>query len=97
MPKATRREVARENEIAVAFLKFTTEPEATGAIKRLYDAALSRAGYMANIIKVMSRDAPTAEASMQFYVRLMKSENALSKARKEMLATVVSTLNDCYY
>ena len=34
---------------------------------------------------------------MQFYVGLMKSENALSGARKEMLASVVSNLNDCYY
>jgi alkylhydroperoxidase family enzyme len=52
---------------------------------------------VANIIKVMSRDAPTAEASIQFYLRLMKVDNALSRARKEMLATVVSNINDCYY
>jgi len=81
----------------MAFLKITTESEATGSLKRLYETACSRAGYVANIIKVMSHDAPTAEASIQFYVRLMKSENALSKARKEMLATVVSNINDCYY
>lgn len=81
----------------MAFVRTTTESEATGAVKRLYDAALSRAGYVANIIKVMSGDAPTAEASIHFYVRLMKSENALSKAQKEMLAAVVSNLNDCYY
>ncbi len=50
----------------MAFLKLTNEAEATGALKRLYDAARSRAGYVANIIKLMSRDAPTAEASIQF-------------------------------
>ncbi|MBI4659426.1 MAG: hypothetical protein HY735_11345 [Verrucomicrobia bacterium] len=81
----------------MAYLNHTTESEATGALKRLYDAACARAGYVANIIKVMSLDVPTAEASIQFYVRLMKSENALGKARKEMLATVVSNINDCYY
>jgi uncharacterized peroxidase-related enzyme len=81
----------------VAFLKLTAESEATGSLKRLYDAARTRAGYVANIIKLMSRDAATAEASIHFYLRLMKSENALSKARKEMLATVVSNINDCYY
>ena len=37
----------------MAFLKFAAEPEAAGALKRLYDAARSRAGYVANIIKVM--------------------------------------------
>jgi hypothetical protein len=34
---------------------------------------------------------------MQFYVKLMKSPNALSSQQKEMLATVVSGANDCYY
>ena len=81
----------------MAFLKLTTESEATGPLKHVYDTALSRAGYVANIIKVMSRDAPSAEASVQFYLRLMKADNALSRARKEMLATVVSNINDCYY
>ncbi len=81
----------------MAFFKITDHSEATGPLKRLYDAAHARAGYVANIIKVMSRDAPTAEASISFYVRLMKSDNALSRARKEMLATVVSQINDCYY
>ena len=81
----------------MAFLKSTTEAEAEGAVKRLYAAARSRAGYVANIIKIMSRDAASAEASIQLYVSLMKADNALSRARKEMLATVVSNINDCYY
>jgi len=34
---------------------------------------------------------------MQFYVSLMKRPNALDAARREMLATVVSNVNDCYY
>ncbi len=81
----------------MAYLELTNEAKATGPLKRLYDAALARTGYIANIIRVMSRDPATAEASIQFYLRLMRSDNALSRARKEMLATVVSNLNDCYY
>ena len=34
---------------------------------------------------------------MMFYLKLMKSPNGLSAARREMLAAVVSNLNDCYY
>jgi uncharacterized peroxidase-related enzyme len=81
----------------MAFVKLTSESEAAGTLKRLYEAARSRAGYVANIIKVMSRDAEAAETSIQLYLRLMRAENALSRARKEMLATVVSNINDCYY
>lgn len=73
------------------------EDEASGRLARLYENARKRAGYVAGIIKVMSRDARSAEQSMAFYVALMKSPNALDAARREMLATVVSNVNDCYY
>lgn len=73
------------------------EDAATGRIARLYETSRQRAGYVANIIKVMSRDARTTEQSMAFYVTLMKSPNALDAARREMLAAVVSNVNDCYY
>jgi uncharacterized peroxidase-related enzyme len=52
---------------------------------------------VANILKVMSRDAAVLEGSMALYVNLMKSSNSLSEARREMLAAVVSNINDCYY
>lgn len=79
------------------FVKLTGESEATGTLKAIYDAATARAGYVANIIKTMSPHPATAQASIGFYACLMKSENALNKARKEMLAAVVSNINDCYY
>jgi alkylhydroperoxidase family enzyme len=34
---------------------------------------------------------------MQLYISLMKSPNALSPARRELIAAVVSNVNDCYY
>jgi hypothetical protein len=81
----------------MAFLRLIEESEGTPPLRRLYQAAKARAGYIANITKVMSHDAATAELSIQFYVGLMHAPNALSRARKEMLATVVSCINDCYY
>lgn len=73
------------------------EASAQGAVKTVYEAARQRAGGIANIIRIMSRDGRSLQESMQFYVGLMKSPNALSAARREMLATVVSNANDCYY
>lgn len=81
----------------MAWIDLVQESSATGALARLYKSARDRAGYIAQIIQVMSRDAGVAEESMRFYVRLMKSPNALSGARREMLAAVVSNVNDCYY
>lgn len=73
------------------------ESEATGSLAKLYESARNRAGYIAQIIQVMSRDANVATESMRFYTRLMKSPNALDAARRELLAAVVSNVNDCYY
>jgi uncharacterized peroxidase-related enzyme len=81
----------------VSWIAQIDEDAATGGIARLYENSRQRAGYVANIIKVMSRDARTTEQSMAFYVTLMKSPNALDAARREMLAAVVSNVNDCYY
>ena len=71
--------------------------QAEGRLKQIYDAGAVRAGEVAQIIQIMSNDPPTVAAAMQFYVSLMKPTNALSPARREMLATVVSNINDCYY
>ena len=81
----------------VPYIETISEEGADGALTNIYQAARDRAGGVANIIKVMSRDAPSLEGSMALYLNLMKSPNALSPSRRELLATVVSNVNDCYY
>ena len=81
----------------MAHIRQIPESEATGVLKRVYDAALGRAGAVAGIIKVMSLDGHAAQGSMGFYVAIMKRPNALGAPRREMLATVVSCVNDCFY
>jgi alkylhydroperoxidase family enzyme len=81
----------------MAFIQQIAESDAEGAVDRLYSSSRARAGGVANIIRVMSQDGASAAQSMQFYVNLMKSKNALDPAQREMLATVVSNVNDCFY
>lgn len=86
--------IPKEN---MAFIKQVTIEEASGETARLYQAAIGRAGGVANIIRVMSQDGKSASASMGFYISLMKTRNSLSGAQREMLAAVVSNTNDCFY
>ena len=81
----------------MAYISQVSEADATGVLQRVYAAGKARAGGVANIIKVMSLDGRSVQGSMQFYVTLMKTDNALDAARREMLATVVSNINECYY
>jgi len=81
----------------MAHVKQINPPDATGTVAAIYAAARKRSGSVANIIKVMSNDSRSMQGSMQFYVSLMKAPNALAAAQREMLATVVSNANECYY
>ncbi len=81
----------------MAYVPQVAEGDATGVLQRVYAAAQARAGGVANIIKVMSLDGRSVQASMQLYMSVMKTGNALEAARREMLATVVSNINECYY
>ncbi|MGI9015377.1 MAG: hypothetical protein ACR2GY_14185 [Phycisphaerales bacterium] len=70
---------------------------ASGILARVYKAARERTEVASNIITLMSLDERVLQGSMGLYVASMKSRNVLSSARKEMLATVVSNINLCYY
>jgi alkylhydroperoxidase family enzyme len=97
MAEPNRSEQTERRIVDVSFIRQIDEADAAGRLARIYGAALQRTGSVANIIKLMSLDPAACEASMQFYVALMKSPNALDPATREMLATVVSNVNDCYY
>ena len=76
----------------------TIEPEdATGELKIEYDQAIKRAGKVFNILKVQSLNPASLRASMQLYLATMHGRSGLSRAEREMLATVVSWANHCFY
>ena len=79
------------------FLKLISVEDATGIIAKIYSAATARTGRVSNIIKALSLHGESCQASMALYMSLMKSQNALDPAEREMLATVVSNANNCYY
>lgn len=70
---------------------------ATGALGRLFREAIARAGRVWNIVHVMSPNPPVLEATMSLYRALMFGPSPLSRAQREMLATVVSSEIGCHY
>jgi len=74
------------------------EPEdATDDLKQEYDDAFQRAGKVFNILKVQSLNPGALRASMQMYRATMFGPSGLSRAEREMLATVTSWANHCFY
>ena len=78
-------------------IRLIDEEEATGELKREYDAAIGRAGKVFNIVKSMSLNPRVLGASMGLYKAIMFGPSELSRAERELLALVVSCANDCHY
>jgi len=81
----------------MAWIKVVEPEQATGELKTQYDAAVDRAGKVFNILKVQSLNPLALEASMQMYHATMYGPSGLSRAEREMMATVVSWANRCFY
>ncbi|MCZ6825042.1 MAG: hypothetical protein V3S91_01110 [Gemmatimonadota bacterium] len=71
--------------------------EATGLLKREFDKAIRRAGRVWNILHIMSLNPRTLKSSMEFYGTVMFGSSPLTRAQRELLATVVSAELDCHY
>ncbi len=78
-------------------LRLIDVEDATGALREEYDAAVGRAGKVFNIVKAMSLRPPVLRRSMQLYREIMFAPSGLSRQERELLATVVSRANDCFY
>ncbi len=81
----------------MAWIKMVEPAEAEGELKAEYEQAVQRAGKVFNILKVQSLNPASLHASMQMYLATMYGPSGLSRAEREMLATVVSWANHCFY
>lgn len=81
----------------MAWIKTIEVDGAQGPLKSEYEQAVQRAGKVFNILKVQSLNPRTLRASMQLYAATMHAPAELSRAEREMLATVVSQVNGCFY
>jgi len=81
----------------MAWIRIIGEEEATGFLAREYEAARRRAGTVFNIVKVQSLNPAALRAGVQLYLTVMYGESKLSRAERELVATVTSWANRCFY
>ena len=82
----------------MAWIQTVDEADATGIVKAEYDAALQRAGQLYNIVRLFSVRPKSMRAFVELYKVVMHDEACpLSRMQREMIATVVSKVNECHY
>ncbi|MCZ6675911.1 MAG: carboxymuconolactone decarboxylase family protein [Candidatus Poribacteria bacterium] len=81
----------------MAWIRTVPESEATGIVKEEYDTSIKRAGRIYNIVKLFSIKPESLKAFIHQYQVVMLGPSKLSRAQREMIATVVSRINACRY
>ena len=81
----------------MAFVKRVRHDRAKGLLKKIYGGGVKRAGKVFHILDVQSLRPEALRDGMAFYVTVMKGPSELSRARRELIATVVSAANACHY
>ena len=78
-------------------IKTVRDEDATGVLARVYADARERAGGVANVLRIQSVNPPALRAGVALYRETALAASPLSRAMREMIATVVSRVNECHY
>ena len=78
-------------------LELIDPEDADGLLAEEYEAAMGRAGKVYNIVRSMSLNPAVLRQSMELYKAIMFGPSGLTRQERELLATVVSATNECYY
>lgn len=81
----------------MAWIETVAPRNARGLLRRLYRKAVKRAGKVFHVIRIQSPRPRVLRASTDLYLEVMYGESALTRAQRELIATVVSRANNCRY
>ena len=82
----------------MAWIETVGPDRAEGRLQKIYDAARERAGRVFGILRIQSLDPAILDASMGLYMATTtRPRSPLPRWFRELVATRVSTLNDCFY
>ena len=81
----------------MAWVRTVEESEAEGYVKTLYEGLVKQRGWVPNIVKSTTIRPEMTRAWMGLFTTLMFGPSDLTRAQREMIATVVSVANRCHY
>ncbi len=81
----------------MAFIEIIEPEEATGDLKEIYNELKKKRGKLARIHKLQSLNPDTIMQHMDLYMSIMFGKSPLSRPQREMIAVVVSAVNECEY
>ena len=71
--------------------------EASDELKKIYDETKAKFGKVINLVKIQSLRPDTMAIGRNLYRHIMTIPDGLTRKERVLIATVVSSLNGCYY
>jgi uncharacterized peroxidase-related enzyme len=81
----------------MAYIHQIEPAEATDDLAAFYDGLVERIGSVPSIVKLASLTLPAVKAAQDLYQSVLYNDSALTMVQKEMVATLVSSINGCGY
>jgi uncharacterized peroxidase-related enzyme len=81
----------------LAWLRVPSEEEIPAGVKEIWAEPLEKLGFVPNVMRIFALRPAHLLGWWGHYDELLRGESGLTKAQREMIAVVVSTVNDCHY
>lgn len=81
----------------MAWIEEILPDDADGAVKDAYARVAEPDGSVDHILRIHGLHPRCLDDHFDLYVTTMKGPSPLSRPRREMIAVVVSALNECHY
>ncbi len=82
---------------AVAYIAYIEENDASDALREIYDRDRDPKGHVDNVLRIHGPNPASMQKHYELYATLMRGRSELSKVQREMIALVVSAINECHY
>ncbi len=81
----------------MAYIDYVSEADASPQFRELYDRNRDSDGQVDNILRIHGLNPPSLAGHARLYKTLMHGHSELSRLQREMIAVVVSAINECRY
>lgn len=81
----------------MAFIDYIPYENASEGLKNIYSKYGGKTKTPANIIRISGSNPPSMQAHIDLYRSIMFQKSDISRHQREMIAVVVSSINECHY
>ena len=81
----------------MAWIDTINEGDADGSLKDQYAKLKDSRGSVDNILKIHSLNPESLDAHVRLYKTIMYGKSPIRRVNREMIAVLVSSINQCHY